>query len=74
MHGDSLHLEESRFFFKKYLILWIVFICLEGFILKPALLIKKTAVQNVRDLEKDTKDIWKSVKWKFKVTRTIKLE
>lgn len=30
----------------------IIFICHEGFIMKPILLIKKTAVQNVRDLER----------------------
>lgn len=31
----------------------IVFICHEGLIMKPVLLIKKTAVQNVRDWERN---------------------
>lgn len=37
----------------KNLIPFIVLICHEGFIVKPLLLIKKTAVQNVRDLERE---------------------
>lgn len=50
--GDSLHRGKSRYLKKKNLIPFIVFICHEGFIMKPILLIKKTAVRNVRDLER----------------------
>lgn len=38
---------------KKNLIPCIIFICHEGFIVKPVLLIKETARQNVRDLERE---------------------
>lgn len=51
-YGDSLHGGNSRLK-KKNLIPCIIFICHEGFIVKPVLLIKETARQNVRDLERE---------------------
>lgn len=50
-YGDSLHRGKSRYLKKKSYSIHC-FICHEGSIMKPVLLIKKTAVQNERDLER----------------------